>query len=473
MERFVCSIMTNKIQLIAILTLTSILITGGFCLTQLAYSTGSNSGNSNSNNYGNSNGYHHDDDDEDDDDDGKVKICHIPQGNPGNAHTIRISQSALQTHLNHGDTKGVCPQDEDDDDDEDDDEQGEDPATITIINNVASDTQPFDITVLPNVSEEIIDSTTTKYTVDSHTTVKILGDPDRPILITGDGNCPENNGGFVNIEKGQNITCIYDDRPVGQAGPSPTVTLKVKVIDVELGVTEDVPPSFQVDGNDVSLNELITLITDKATEITQTNNNVLNNSEENNEVLPSKITGDGHCPEVLAGTITLSSGQDIECVFEYGAEIEPGVIFHYDTQMVGREETPVPNAGPPCGMVVPFMIGGIDQGSTRYENTATQGPCIAINGPDIWVVPDPTVTLTDTTIVLFTVIITGSDVETQIEPLATTCVFNGLAPTLDETDGDETIVEPTPLAFRLYCVDLPDEGNWNVNYALIEADPLA
>ena len=456
--------MTNKIQLITILTLATVLITGGFGLTPFAYSTNNDHDNKDNKwklwklSYDEHDDEEHDDDDGKDDDDDDCKDDDDDDGKDDDDDDGK------------DDDDDDC---KDDDDDEDDDEQGEDPATITIINNVASDTQPFDITVLPNVSEEIIDSTTTKYTVDSHTTVKILGDPDRPILITGDGNCPENNGGFVNIEKGQNITCIYDDRPVGQAGPSPTVTLKVKVIDVELGVTEDVPPSFQVDGNDVSLNELITLITDKATEITQTNDNVLNDSDENNEVLPSKITGDGHCPEVLAGTITLSSGQDIECVFEYGAEIEPGVIFHYDTQMVGREETQVPNVGFPCGMVVPFMIGGIDQGSTRYENTATQGPCIAINGPDIWVVPDPTVTLTDTTIVLFTVIITGSDVETQIEPLATTCVFNGLAPTLDETDGDETIVEPTPLAFRLYCVDLPDEGNWNVNYALIEADPLA
>ena len=40
---FVCSLMTTKIQLIAILTLTSILITSGFGVTQLAYSTGSSS----------------------------------------------------------------------------------------------------------------------------------------------------------------------------------------------------------------------------------------------------------------------------------------------------------------------------------------------------------------------------------------------------------------------------------------------
>ena len=38
----------------------------------------------------------------------KVVICHIPPGNPSNAHTITISQSAVQAHLAHGDSLGPC-----------------------------------------------------------------------------------------------------------------------------------------------------------------------------------------------------------------------------------------------------------------------------------------------------------------------------------------------------------------------------
>jgi len=39
----------------------------------------------------------------------KVKVCHIPPGNPGNAHTICIGKSAVATHLgNHGDYLGEC-----------------------------------------------------------------------------------------------------------------------------------------------------------------------------------------------------------------------------------------------------------------------------------------------------------------------------------------------------------------------------
>ena len=39
----------------------------------------------------------------------KVTICHIPPGNPDNAHTITISENALQAHINnHGDIPGAC-----------------------------------------------------------------------------------------------------------------------------------------------------------------------------------------------------------------------------------------------------------------------------------------------------------------------------------------------------------------------------
>ena len=47
-----------------------------------------------------------DDDDEDDDEDEKVTICHKP--NSKNPRTITISRSALQAHLDHGDTIGPC-----------------------------------------------------------------------------------------------------------------------------------------------------------------------------------------------------------------------------------------------------------------------------------------------------------------------------------------------------------------------------
>lgn len=38
----------------------------------------------------------------------KVTICHVPPGNPENAHSITISVNALDAHLAHGDTIGDC-----------------------------------------------------------------------------------------------------------------------------------------------------------------------------------------------------------------------------------------------------------------------------------------------------------------------------------------------------------------------------
>jgi hypothetical protein len=42
--------------------------------------------------------------------DKKTTICHIPPGNPANAHTICVGNAAVRAHLeNHGDTTGTCP----------------------------------------------------------------------------------------------------------------------------------------------------------------------------------------------------------------------------------------------------------------------------------------------------------------------------------------------------------------------------
>jgi hypothetical protein len=38
----------------------------------------------------------------------KVKVCHVPPGNPGNFHTITVNDNALQAHLGHGDLAGDC-----------------------------------------------------------------------------------------------------------------------------------------------------------------------------------------------------------------------------------------------------------------------------------------------------------------------------------------------------------------------------
>jgi len=83
------------------------------------------------------------DDDEDDDEDDhgkkdKVTICHIPPGNPDNAHTINVSGNAKNAHLAHGDTSGECP---DNDDDNQKDVGQDNPTTITLTKQVTNDNQ--------------------------------------------------------------------------------------------------------------------------------------------------------------------------------------------------------------------------------------------------------------------------------------------------------------------------------------------
>lgn len=38
----------------------------------------------------------------------KIIVCHYPPENPSNKHSLEISESALETHLAHGDTLGAC-----------------------------------------------------------------------------------------------------------------------------------------------------------------------------------------------------------------------------------------------------------------------------------------------------------------------------------------------------------------------------
>src|SRR5439155_879584 len=47
------------------------------------------------------------------DDHHKTTICHIPPGNPANAHTLCIGNAAVPAHLeNHGDHLGACQQEQ-------------------------------------------------------------------------------------------------------------------------------------------------------------------------------------------------------------------------------------------------------------------------------------------------------------------------------------------------------------------------
>lgn len=38
----------------------------------------------------------------------KITICHVPPGNPENAHEITVAEASLRAHFPHGDTLGTC-----------------------------------------------------------------------------------------------------------------------------------------------------------------------------------------------------------------------------------------------------------------------------------------------------------------------------------------------------------------------------
>jgi hypothetical protein len=46
----------------------------------------------------------------------KTTVCHIPPGNPANAHTICVGNAAVPAHLDHGDVLGTCTCPDDGDD---------------------------------------------------------------------------------------------------------------------------------------------------------------------------------------------------------------------------------------------------------------------------------------------------------------------------------------------------------------------
>lgn len=278
------------------------------------------------------------------------------------------------------------------------------------------------------------------------------------VLFAGDTACPSMEDEEFTLEEGQHITCtIYNDDNFvegGAAGPKPTVTFEVVIIDADIGIVED-GPVFQV-GDDIEITYrhggFATIDANVATTISQVSDGIDGNEV---EILPTKITGDGNCPEVLTGQITLSSGQDITCVFEYGKVIEPGVVFHYNNLMFNQGTTDLPDECP-------------------MDLTSVSIPCVVSDGSTTTIY-DPALETT-TTIILFDFLTKEVSFQTQ----ALGCGLDGLV------DSGATNLDTGNhiLGFVIKCSqfepfdpdldndstnDVPyDEIVVNVNYAFIE-----
>jgi hypothetical protein len=160
-----------------------------------------------------------DDEEDDEDDDGKndkITICHIPPGNPGNAHTIRISSNAKNAHLAHGDTLGECP------DDDEDDEGQINPTIITLTKQVTNDNQgtagPNDFKISVN-GTIVLSGSTTKVAPNVLFAInETVANGYEFVNITGDSKCPTSlDVKTISLTPGEDISCVIHNNDVGQA----------------------------------------------------------------------------------------------------------------------------------------------------------------------------------------------------------------------------------------------------------------
>jgi len=88
----------------------------------------------------------------------KITVCHIPPGNPENAVTIEVSESAADAHIAHGDTLGAC-------EDEDDDTGDPEDTTPPVISDVTA--TPSTTTALIEWSTDEASSSEVEYALES------------------------------------------------------------------------------------------------------------------------------------------------------------------------------------------------------------------------------------------------------------------------------------------------------------------
>ena len=266
------------------------------------------------------------------------------------------------------------------------------------------------------------------------------------VMIAGDTACPSMEGEPFKLKKDTQITCtIYNDDNFvegGAAGPAPTVSLNSTVVDPSLDLANDftyvIGGVSAVNGSGLDgVNLAIPITANTPAFFNQTNNQ---------SILPTKIIGDGNCPEVLAGEITLSSGQNITCTLVYGSEIEPGVVFHFNN-ILWRPLDPdtfLPNDPNDCSV--------LNTGSDLNL------PCATLVGDTIKIA-DPMLPDTQKTLILFNILseVAGS---TTIAG----CVVTGIGDSGRMTTSMEMVNE-----FILDCSLITDTTKpININYAFIE-----
>ncbi|MFY9301063.1 MAG: hypothetical protein WAO91_07735 [Candidatus Nitrosotenuis sp.] len=274
------------------------------------------------------------------------------------------------------------------------------------------------------------------------------------VEIRGDGHCPENLGGTITLDNEQNIECYIVNQPTG-FGDSVSDPPTVRIFKVVLNHQGTFPTitDFGVTLNNVAITQNGTL----AIPI-PTNTPVTLNESGFTGYEFAEIRGDGHCPENLGGTITLSNGQDIECYIvnrppSQTAPVEPGVIFHFNTLV-------------------------LDAGDKRSDDSCSAMsktlPCVElanVNETNSLLVVDSKLQ-TDTTIVLFSVV-EADKINNGLPAESPLCVLSGMkqhVASYANNPVDSPVDQPTDaLGFEVNC-SLIEPLKYKFSYALIETN---
>lgn len=144
----------------------------------------------------------------------KTVMCHVPPGNPDNAHTIAVgSPAAARAHIAHGDTKGSCNGNGGDGEgNEGGDENGE--AKLTVIKEIVNDDNGTstveDFTLLVDGDE--VDSGEENEFDPGDYTVSETGPDGYEATFSGD--CDEN--GDITLEDGDDKICTITNDDVDE-----------------------------------------------------------------------------------------------------------------------------------------------------------------------------------------------------------------------------------------------------------------
>lgn len=274
--------------------------------------------------------------------------------------------------------------------------------------------------------------------------------PDGYEQIGFDGDCNE-MGVIEDIQAGEQKTCIVINKftEVPTSGDASITMFKVIINDdgIPLPTIDEFGIKLNVTDGEEGF-EIVDISVNGTTVPVNPDNpvSVIEDGKTGYDFI--EIRGDGHCPENLGGTVTLSENQHINCYIvnqpeDFVPPVEPGVIFQFDFLNFN-----------------PDNDSELDGCNSPTYDVNVKESCF-LNDADQLVFIDPELQTT-TTIVLFT-LLPFSLAETN----EASCFLLGIEQTM-QPDAEGVNMK----GFRIQC-DGIEGNNFNVNYAFIETNRTA